>query len=136
LGQNPILPTGPEEHQHFARPPRPRMCETASYDVLQSPILLRSSLSPPFISAAHHRRTWISTSRPPPWEVSDFQFARPLRRLAAGRGRQPHRTGCQGDWAVIGDLSSPGMKTDRIRTDITHIIFVFIFLFGFGFGHG
>ena len=29
-----------------------------------------------------------------------------------------------------------GMKTDRIRTDITHIIFVFIFLFGFGFGHG
>ena len=29
-----------------------------------------------------------------------------------------------------------GMKTDQIRTDITHIIFVFIFLFGFGFGHG
>jgi hypothetical protein len=28
-----------------------------------------------------------------------------------------------------------GIKTDRIRTDITHIIFVFIFLFGFGFGH-
>jgi hypothetical protein len=26
-----------------------------------------------------------------------------------------------------------GMKTDRIRTDITDIIFVFIFLVGFGF---
>ena len=33
-------------------------------------------------------------------------------------------------------LLEVGMKTDRIRTDITHIIFVFIFLFGFGFGHG
>ena len=29
-----------------------------------------------------------------------------------------------------------GMKTDRIRTDITHIIFVFIFLVGFGFEYG
>jgi hypothetical protein len=26
-----------------------------------------------------------------------------------------------------------GMKTDRIRTDITDIVFVFIFMFGFGF---
>jgi len=29
-----------------------------------------------------------------------------------------------------------GMKTDRIRTDITDIIFVFIFLVGFGFKYG
>jgi len=29
-----------------------------------------------------------------------------------------------------------GMKTDRIRTDITDIIFVFIFLVGFGFEYG
>jgi len=36
----------------------------------------------------------------------------------------------------IEDGMQVGMKTDRIRTDITHIIFVFIFLFGFGFGHG
>jgi hypothetical protein len=26
-----------------------------------------------------------------------------------------------------------GMKTDRIWTDITDIVFVFIFIFGFGF---
>jgi hypothetical protein len=29
-----------------------------------------------------------------------------------------------------------GMKTDRIRTDITDIIFVFVFLFEFGFEYG
>jgi hypothetical protein len=29
-----------------------------------------------------------------------------------------------------------GMKTDRIRMDITDIIFVFIFLVGFGFKYG
>ena len=29
-----------------------------------------------------------------------------------------------------------GMKTDRIRTDITDITFVFIFLSGFGFEYG
>jgi hypothetical protein len=29
-----------------------------------------------------------------------------------------------------------GMKTDRIRTDNTDIIFVFIFLSGFGFEYG
>ena len=29
-----------------------------------------------------------------------------------------------------------GMKTDRIRTDITNITFVFIFLSGFGFEYG
>jgi hypothetical protein len=29
-----------------------------------------------------------------------------------------------------------GMKTDRIRTDITDIIFVFIFISGFGFEYG
>jgi len=29
-----------------------------------------------------------------------------------------------------------GMKTDRIRTDITDIIFVFIFLVGFEFEYG
>ena len=29
-----------------------------------------------------------------------------------------------------------GMKTDRIRTDITDIIFIFIFLVEFGFEHG
>jgi len=29
-----------------------------------------------------------------------------------------------------------GMKTDRIQTDITDIIFVFIFLSGFGFEYG
>jgi hypothetical protein len=28
------------------------------------------------------------------------------------------------------------MKTDRIRTDITHIVFVFIFMSGFGFEYG
>jgi hypothetical protein len=29
-----------------------------------------------------------------------------------------------------------GMKTDQIRTDITHIVFVFIFMSGFGFEYG
>jgi hypothetical protein len=29
-----------------------------------------------------------------------------------------------------------GMKTDRIRTNITDIIFVFIFMSGFGFEYG
>jgi hypothetical protein len=29
-----------------------------------------------------------------------------------------------------------GMKTDRIRTDITDIVFVFIFMSGFGFKYG
>jgi hypothetical protein len=29
-----------------------------------------------------------------------------------------------------------GMKTDRIRTDITDIVFVFIFISGFGFEYG
>jgi hypothetical protein len=29
-----------------------------------------------------------------------------------------------------------GMKTDRIRTDITDIVFVFIFMSGFGFEYG
>jgi len=32
--------------------------------------------------------------------------------------------------------SELGMKTDRIRTDITDIIFVFIFLVGVGFEYG
>jgi hypothetical protein len=31
---------------------------------------------------------------------------------------------------------SVGMKTDRIRTDITDIVFVFIFMSGFGFEYG
>jgi hypothetical protein len=31
---------------------------------------------------------------------------------------------------------APGMKTDRIRTDIIDIIFVFIFLVGFRFKYG
>jgi hypothetical protein len=34
------------------------------------------------------------------------------------------------------DVLDIGMKTDRIRTDITDIIFVFIFMFGFGFEYG
>ena len=34
------------------------------------------------------------------------------------------------------DPLSLGMKTDRIRTDITNITFVFIFLSGFGFEYG
>jgi hypothetical protein len=29
-----------------------------------------------------------------------------------------------------------GMKTDRIRTDITDIVFVFVFMSGFGFEYG
>jgi hypothetical protein len=29
-----------------------------------------------------------------------------------------------------------GMKTDRIQTDITDIVFVFIFMSGFGFKYG
>jgi hypothetical protein len=33
-------------------------------------------------------------------------------------------------------LSRARMKTDRIRTDITDIVFVFIFMFGFGFEYG
>jgi hypothetical protein len=33
-------------------------------------------------------------------------------------------------------LISLGMKTDRIRTDITDIVFVFIFMHGFGFEYG
>jgi hypothetical protein len=31
---------------------------------------------------------------------------------------------------------SVGMKTDRIQTDITDIVFVFIFMSGFGFEYG
>jgi hypothetical protein len=33
-------------------------------------------------------------------------------------------------------LLSSGMKTDRIRTDITDIVFVFVFMSGFGFEYG
>jgi hypothetical protein len=38
----------------------------------------------------------------------------------------------------LGDNYAPllGMKTDRIRTDITDIVFVFIFMSGFGFEYG
>ena len=36
----------------------------------------------------------------------------------------------------IDSSSYLGMKTDRIRTDITDITFVFIFLSGFGFEYG
>jgi hypothetical protein len=32
--------------------------------------------------------------------------------------------------------SRVGMKTDRIQTDITDIVFVFIFMSGFGFEYG
>jgi hypothetical protein len=32
--------------------------------------------------------------------------------------------------------SQLGMKTDRIRTDITDIVFVFIFMSGLGFEYG
>jgi hypothetical protein len=39
------------------------------------------------------------------------------------------QTGRRGQLAV-------GMKTDRIRTDITDIVFVFVFMFGFGFEYG
>jgi len=37
---------------------------------------------------------------------------------------------------VARPVSCLQMKTDRIRTDITDIIFVFIFLVGFGFEYG
>ena len=37
-------------------------------------------------------------------------------------------------WAAT--YARVGMKTDRIRTDITDIIFVFIFLVGIGFEYG
>jgi hypothetical protein len=37
---------------------------------------------------------------------------------------------------TVTPYSIPGMKTDRIRTDITAIIFVFIFMSGFGFEYG
>jgi hypothetical protein len=33
-------------------------------------------------------------------------------------------------------VSYLGMKTDRIRTDMTDIVFVFIFMSGFGFEYG
>ena len=45
------------------------------------------------------------------------------------------RASLQSEYSLVCSLQL-GMKTDRVRTDITHIIFVFIFLFGFGFGHG
>jgi hypothetical protein len=38
-------------------------------------------------------------------------------------------------WRKI-DYPQVGMKTDRIRTDITDIVFVFIFMSGFGFEYG
>jgi len=38
--------------------------------------------------------------------------------------------------AVFTEAHQVGMKTDRIRTDITDMIFVFIFLVGFGFEYG
>ena len=38
--------------------------------------------------------------------------------------------------ALLSDDIEVGMKTDRIRTDITNIIFVFIFLVEFGFEYG
>jgi hypothetical protein len=34
------------------------------------------------------------------------------------------------------DAKILGMKTDRIRTDVTDIVFVFIFMSGFGFEYG
>ena len=40
-------------------------------------------------------------------------------------------------WIVQGDGNKQiRMKTDRIRTDITDIIFIFIFLVEFGFEYG
>jgi hypothetical protein len=51
-----------------------------------------------------------------------------------------HSTGLQdlklGGKGISGAVSLAGMKTDRIRTDITDIVFVFIFMSGFGFEYG
>jgi hypothetical protein len=44
-----------------------------------------------------------------------------------GRNASP-LSGCARDGA--------GMKTDRIRTDMTDIVFIFIFISGFGFEYG
>jgi len=41
-----------------------------------------------------------------------------------------------GQEVAAGDVVRTGMKTDRIWTDITNIIFVFIFLVGFRFEYG
>jgi hypothetical protein len=48
------------------------------------------------------------------------------------------RPGAAGDgaWRPRGEQPLLGMKTDRIRTDITDIVFVFIFMSGFGFEYG
>jgi hypothetical protein len=47
-----------------------------------------------------------------------------VRLQAAARGLLAHRR------------LQVGMKTDRIRTNITDIVFVFIFMSGFGFEYG
>jgi hypothetical protein len=39
-------------------------------------------------------------------------------------------------WFMHDEVVGVGMKTDRIRTDITDIVFVFIFMSGFGFEYG
>ena len=57
-------------------------------------------------------------------------------RAKTGRVRDGRRRVESGGRAGPLPFSCIGMKTDRIRTDITYIIFVFIFLFEFGFGHG
>jgi hypothetical protein len=46
--------------------------------------------------------------------------------------------GCflDGGSALLRATCQLGMKTDRIRTDITDIIFVFIFMSEFGFEYG
>jgi hypothetical protein len=41
-----------------------------------------------------------------------------------------------GHWETQLTWVQLGMKTDRIRTDITDIVFVFVFMSGFGFEYG
>jgi hypothetical protein len=78
------------------------------------------------------RHQWIGRIVP-----DDRSGGRVVTRRAEGGGPNVVVGRRDEEMLRLGDLAGQlGMKTDRIRTDITNIVFVFIFMSGFGFGHG
>jgi hypothetical protein len=71
------------------------------------------------------------------WRVFTFNGARTRRTDWAWIRYWPRfESGTGQGFLFSHSLCAAGMKTDRIRTDITDIVFVFIFMSGFGFEHG
>jgi hypothetical protein len=74
----------------------------------------------------------VQEQTPAGLRLGEIQRRGELRRAGSGVGRGERMA----DKAIKGSSVQVGMKTDRIRTDITDIVFVFIFMFGFGFEYG